>query len=432
MARDTRPLRVLYVCGVGPFSGSARSLFESLRAMPEGEVAPCFLAVDGTALDVFRKITDDIVVTGGLARFDNTHYSHYRGARWLVVLRELSHLPSTLTALREVRRRWPDLDLIHVNEYTEIIPALLAKRFLGVPVVVHARALNRVAPHSRRARWLAERLRHDVDAVIAIDENVRATLPADVHVDVIHNSFAAVVATPDLAMERRLSLLRPESLKVGFVGNLHRSKGILELIDAARLVQESGRDVEYLIVGGATRGERGPRAWALAQLGLLQDVQQEVRERVERYGLRDRVHLLGPTTDIQRIYQRMDVLCFASHFDAPGRPIFEAAFSGVPCIAAVSAPRPDTLVPGETGLTVPARDPAALADAIRYFADRRDEVARMGAAARALAHRNYDPATNARRVLDVYRRVLGRTASSVLDQPTRDGGRPSVRSAGAR
>ena len=51
----------------------------------------------------------------------------------------------------------------------------------------------------------------------------------------------------------------------------------------------------------------------------------------------------------------------------------------MPSIVAVTNPRPDTLVPGETGLAVPGKDVRALANALMYCADRREEVKRMGA-----------------------------------------------------
>ena len=91
--------------------------------------------------------------------------------------------------------------------------------------------------------------------------------------------------------------------------------------------------------------------------------------------------------------------------------MFEAAFSGVPSIVCVDKPRPDTLVPGETGLAVPARDPRALAQALIHFADDRTEVSRMGASARALAQSNFVPADNARKLLSLYERVVAAQGS---------------------
>lgn len=109
---------------------------------------------------------------------------------------------------------------------------------------------------------------------------------------------------------------------------------------------------------------------------------------------------------IKGIYDAIDVLCFPSHLDAPGRPVFEAAFSGVPSIVAAKRPHPDTLVPGETGLCVPARDALALAVAIERLYSDRSLLARMGEAARALAQKNFDIRTNAADMIMLYRQLV--------------------------
>lgn len=404
-------LRVLYIDGVGPFGGSSRSLFEMVRILADGAVEPLFVAARGTALDFYGQVAKDIEATRGLTRFDNTRYSHYRGVRWLVLLREIFHIPYMVAALIRARRKWRKVDLIHVNEVTEIIPALLAKWMFRAPLVVHVRSLQRVDERSVRSRWVNAMLHRNADAVVAINENTRATLPADMPVDVIQNSFTAKRAKhSDPAMLKKLDALRPTSLKVGFVGNLHHSKGLFDLVNAAVLTRAAKRDVEYVIVGGVTKPDTGLKAWALARAGLAQDVQAELVSRIQECGLEDDFHLLGATTDIQCVYERLDVICFPSHYDAPGRPVFEAAFSAVPSIVSVDKPLADTLVDGETGIAIPAHAPEKLAQAIMHFADDRNEVARMGKNAKALADSNFDPASNARKLLAVYNRVAGRSA----------------------
>ncbi|HTO27637.1 MAG TPA: glycosyltransferase, partial [Devosia sp.] len=111
------------------------------------------------------------------------------------------------------------------------------------------------------------------------------------------------------------------------------------------------------------------------------------------------------TQRISEAYGLMDVLCFPSHFDAPGRPVFEAAFAGKPSIVCLSDPKPDTLIDGVTGLAIPARDPVALADAIERLY-RNPELARsMGEAAAEMAHRTFDPQKNAADLLALYRGI---------------------------
>jgi glycosyltransferase involved in cell wall biosynthesis len=412
-AEPARPLRVLYVDGVGPFGGASRSLFEVVRALPPGTVKPLFLAADGSALEFYRQLTDEFVITRGLTRFDNTRYSHYRGVRWLVVLRELYHIPFMLRAVREAKRRWGAVDVIHANEITEIIPLLLVAKAFGAPSLVHVRSMQRRDDQSWRSRWLRRQLREKVSGIIAIDENVRSTLPADVDVTVIHNSFTPAKApNPDEAFIARLDKLRPDALKVGFIGNLHHGKGLMDLLEAAKILTDQGRDVEFIIIGGETRQDSGLKARLLRMLGLAQNVQEHLTQRIAELGVGDRFHLFGSTKDIQRVYERLDVLCFPSHFDAAGRPVFEAAYSGVPSIASISDPRPDTLDHGETGLAIPAKNPQKLAEAILHFADNRDEVRRMGENARQLAHRNFDPAANSRQLLSLYMKLASQGLQS--------------------
>jgi len=411
-------MNALYLDGVGPFGGASRSLFEAVRALRELGVNPYFVATEGSALQFYRQVAVDLVSTRGLTRFDNTHYSHYKGLRWLILLREAFHLPFTIVVLWRAKRKWGGrIDVIHVNEVTEIIPGLVARRLFRVPLVVHVRSPQRTESGFRRTRWLHRQLERSVDAVIAIDETTRATLPERLGVDVIHNSFTAKRATEnDSGLLARLSTLRPHSLKVGFVGNLHVSKGLFDLLQAAKILNDEGADVEFLIVGGHTRISSGVRGWALRRAGLNQDIHGELASKIQEYALRDRFHLLGATTDIQCVYERLDVIAFPSHFDAPGRPVFEAAFSGVPCVACVSRPTPDTLVHGETGLAVPAHNARALADAIRHFESNRAEVTRMGQNARRLANENFDPQRNAKQIYAVYDRVVQRQRTETSKQ----------------
>lgn len=402
-----RPLRVLYLHMIGPFGGASRSLFEAIRAFPPGTVLPHFVTQRGSVTGFFSRM-GEVIESRGMSQFDNTRYSHYRGMRWLVVLRELAYLPCTVVALRSARRRWGDVDLIHLNEFTGLVPLWIARRIFGAPAVVHVRSVANDDTHSWRTRWVNRMLRREARVVIAIDENVRSSLPADLPVEVIHNAFApSEAASADEAFERRLRALRPESFKVGFVGNLLLVKGILDLVEAARITRDRGLDVEFIIVGDDVQPSRGLKARVFKALELAQNMRTEVEAALDRYALRDRVLLAGFTAEISRAYRHMDVLCFPSHYDAPGRPIFEAAFFGVPSIVAVRDPRADTLIHGETGLAIAPRAADQLAAAIERMATDRHETRRMGEAARRMAERNFSVQHNASRLLQIYQRVVG-------------------------
>lgn len=400
-------MNVLYIDGVGPFGGASRSLFEAARALQNKGVKSYFVAARGTALEFYGQVAEELIATRGLTRFDNTHYSHYHGLRWLVLIREIFYLPYMLFSIKKAHGLWhKKIDIIHVNEITEIIPGLFAKMLFKVPMVVHVRSPQWANQRSLRSRLINGMLKTSADAVIAINSTTRVTMPADMRIDIIQNSFTPKRSPEsDPTMLKKLEMLGASSLKIGFVGNIQVSKGILELVEAARLLNEQNADVEFVIIGGHTRVDKGVVGWVLRKAGLVQDVVQEVGRRIKEYRLEKIFHLLGATSDIQCVYERLDVIVFPSHFDAPGRPVFEAAFSAVPSIVCVSKPLPDTLVHNVTGLAIPSRDPVALLEAIQYFERNRGEVRRMGQQAQKLAIENFEPIRNADRLFDVYKRV---------------------------
>jgi glycosyltransferase involved in cell wall biosynthesis len=407
--REERIMRVLYIHMTGAFAGGCRSLYEVVRAIPPGEVEPLFIAPRGSVHGFLSRLGEAIEARG-LSQFDNTRYGYYRGMRWLVAIREFAFVPSTIVALFRAYKRWKTVDLIHINEITGVLPWLIASRLFKAPVVVHVRSVVRDDSRSFRTRWINRLLRNKADAIIAIDETVRASLPPELPVDVIHNAFSldsADIANSTFAAKL---YLRPASFKVGFVGNLLRVKGIFEMIEAARLTRDQGLDVEFIVVGADAGRSNTLRSRILNKLRLGQDVGTEVRAKIAAYGLGDHVHMVGFMANIAQAYACMDVVCFPSYYDAPGRPIFEAAFLKIPSIAAVRKPLADTLVDGVTGLAIPPYDAEALAKAITTVATDRDLTVRMGAAAYQMAISNFQAEQNAAKLLKVYKRLMGRSA----------------------
>ncbi|WP_186766989.1 glycosyltransferase family 4 protein [Devosia ginsengisoli] len=396
-------LRILHLHTIGAFGGASRSLFEALRALPLGIVQSHFVTQKGTVVPFFSQI-GPVIAARGISQFDHTRYGRYRRLRWLVLLREIAFLPATVLALLRARKAWGDVDLIHANEVTAIVPLLLARWLFRAPVIVHVRSVMQKDGRGLRSALL-RRLLDSAAAVVAIDETVRASLPAVLDVDVVHNGFLPKVAEQTNAAIAALPL-RGSSFKVGFVGNLLRVKGVAELIEAARQLQARAVDVEFILVGDDARPSKGLKARILKRLGLAQDMRAEIEAEIAAHDLGKNVHLVGFQSDIASVYRSFDVLCFPSHYDAPGRPIFEAAFSEVPSIVALTAPLADTLVDGVTGIAIHPRDAGQLANAIALLAEDRAYSARLGIAAGELARSNFDISANAQHLLAIYRRVL--------------------------
>ncbi len=109
---------------------------------------------------------------------------------------------------------------------------------------------------------------------------------------------------------------------------------------------------------------------------------------------------------MSRLLRCADLLALPTLADNLALVILEAAATGLPCVAFDAGGTREVVVDGETGVLVPVRDDAALGRAIESFAADPSRRAAMGAAARALAVREFDDAVVAARYEDVYRRLL--------------------------
>ena len=405
----SEPIRVLVLHASPVFGGMSKSLIEVLTAIPAQVLAVTVLCPEGGAAERFRKCGMEVLKVAGLSQFDDSRIGFYRGLRWVVLLRELALLPPTLWALWRLRRR--HFDLIHANDLSLAPIAALAKRWLKVSLIMHARSVQRAAAPSpdRRTKWLFDIVRRHADIVVPIDETVRRSLPADLRCKVIHNTMSLRASEMGAAPAERL--------RVGFVGNFLRFKGLYEFLQAARICRDKGLPVEFVVAGDNTRAVTGLRSWIIGRLGLGHDLGAEVQEYVHSVGLERTVRFTGFVDDVAKIYSNIDVLCFPTHLDAVGRPVLEAAFFGVPSIVAIREPLPDTIVHGETGLCIDAPRPEQIATAIEYLQRNPAERQRLGKGAKALARRSFDREENAAEMLAVYQDLARRSAARKPKDP---------------
>ena len=392
-------LRVLYLHPFGAYGGATKSLAEMVAAMPAKGMQGLVLAPPGVAARSLTAAGLEVLPVRGIAQWDDTRFGHYRGLRWLILLRELGYWPGTLLALRRAARRGP-FDLIHCNEVTALLAGVLAKRLLHAPLLVHVRSLQRGDAGGRISGWLRRLLRTRADAVVAIDEAVRRTLPADLAVHVIHNGMNVPAEVPPREPVGTFS--------VGIDGVLHRSKGVYELLEATRLLRDRAVKIRVLVVGENVHRLSGLRGWLLRKLDFARDVRGELEAYVTKHGLNDVVEFTGFVPDIRPIYGRTDAVCFPSHLDAPGRPVFEAALFGLPTIVAMQNPTRDVIVHGETGLCIDHPTSAAIADAIQALALDRPQARRMGEQARRMALDRFESRVCAAKMLALYREVCAR------------------------
>jgi glycosyltransferase involved in cell wall biosynthesis len=249
---------------------------------------------------------------------------------------------------------------------------------VGIPSVAVYQLPN--APANRRQRLLKKLTALRTTAHVAVGERTAREVEAIIglrrgRVGTIHNGV------PDVPLPQRRRRA-DGALRIGAVGRLAPQKGFDILLRALPLVPAA----ELVLVGG---GEE--------HAGL--------HDLAKTIGVLDRVSFLGWVDEPRRLLPSFDVFVLPSRFEGFPLAVLEAQLARVPVIAADVGSVPEAVVDGQTGVLVPATDPAALATALKGLASDPERRRRLGDAGRALVLERYTAAHMARRFEQLYQQV---------------------------
>jgi D-inositol-3-phosphate glycosyltransferase len=291
-----------------------------------------------------------------------------------------------------------DYDVVCCVDYRATgMAALLARRVTGRPVVCQAQTTGVLSgdPLLKRAgigatgtiaRMIKGPIRaayRGADAFACISRDIeRETLACGVPRDRVWYLPNAIDMTHFRPAEpgerdrlRRDLGLPAERAVCLFVGRLSREKGVMELLEAWRLLQPS--DALLVLAGPDMTGH----AWDAGAPG---------RAFVERHGLAETVRFAGPLADVAPMIKAADLLAQPSHFEALGLSAIEALACGVPLVASAVGGLLDFVVDGVNGRLCPPLDPRALAACLGPLLSDAHARARLAARARESVLHDYD------------------------------------------
>lgn len=156
----------------------------------------------------------------------------------------------------------------------------------------------------------------------------------------------------------------------------------------------------------AVVNDRLPANWVLLCAGRDDGIGSDLQDMVEELGLTQRVHWLGSVKDIPSLLAAGDVALLASHEEGFSNAVIEYMASGLPAIVTDVGGNAEAIEHGKTGLVVPAKDSAAMADAILQLALNPAMRQEMGAAARTIATQRYSLDACVVSYANLYREIL--------------------------
>ena len=180
-----------------------------------------------------------------------------------------------------------------------------------------------------------------------------------------------------------------------FVGRMLRDKGVVDLVEAARLLKRQGVALTVRLVGGT---DANPAS-----------IPQATLDGWRREGV---VEVAGPSTDVVGECIRAHIAVLLSYREGLPKALLEAAACGRPMVATDVPGCREICREGETGFLVPPRNSGAAADALAHLAADPALRARLGRAGRALVEREFSDAKVAAQTTALYARLLDSRVAS--------------------
>lgn len=382
-----RQLRIFYTVNRMDVGGSQTHLLQVLRLLERRRFEPmlCCLTGKGALLET-AKATGATVISAGLGG-----------------LKSPAALAAVLRLARFMRRE--RVDVVHNYLLRANVVGTLAARLARVPVVLtskrgcHARRGLELAG-ARLSNRLADCVTANADAVrtfvhdnegCPLDKMV--VIPSGIDTD----RFAPL---PPADYKARLGLAADRRV-VGIVTRMRVRKGVEEFLRAMALVRARVPQACAVVVGEVALGE--PLA------GLVREL-----------GLDDHLHLVGPRNDMPEVLSAFDLFVLSSHDEGMSNAILEAMAMERPVVATAVGGTGEVVQSGRTGLLVPPKDPAALADAmVHLLTAPGGTAAAWGAAGRAAVVERFSARAMVRQMEDLYThlrqaRGLGHLAGAPL------------------
>lgn len=247
-------------------------------------------------------------------------------------------------------------DIVHLNSSKAAALGALAARLCGIRKIVftvhgwpfkeHRNVLWRLFAYS--VSWITAVMSHSVIVVSKADEASGKRMPL-----VAHKMFYIPIGIEPPAFLMRDEALELFSKKYGFtksifsivtIAELTSNKGISYAIEAVALLEKSGINVHYFIIGS---GEKRAHL--------------EVSAR--NLNVADRVHFLGFVENAAWYLKAFDIFLLPSIKEGMPYVLLEAAAAGLPIIT-TTVVNPDVVDRYENIRTVPPANTEAIANAI--------------------------------------------------------------------
>jgi glycosyltransferase involved in cell wall biosynthesis len=308
-------------------------------------------------------------------------------------------------------------DVVHANFFMSGMVARHLKQVLGIPYVITFHALGQVRRLAQGAADAFPLARLRIEATLIREaDRIIAECPQDrFDMEQLYGAPPGRIAIapcgfdprelwplPAARARARLGLAQHKFIVLQ-LGRIVPRKGIDNVIEALSILRrQHAVDAQLLVVGGEAEQHADAAAPEL----------QRLRALAARLGVVDHVLFTGRKgrSELRYYYSAADAFVTTPWYEPFGITPVEAMACARPVIGSDVGGIKSTVVDGDTGFLVPARDPEALARQLAVLHDNPALARRMGILGRRRACRFYTWRTVAEQAVAIYAAALADAA----------------------
>ena len=284
------------------------------------------------------------------------------------------------------------IDIVHTHTTHAMVDACLCKLTLPRLKVVHTFHFGNYPHQERNILWMEAISARVVDRLVAVSEVQRRQIQSvfrlrDRRISTVWNGVHRVEGNGDPTLRRQAG--GDDIVFVGTLANLIEQKGLSDLLQVARRLQDTHPNVRFMIAGeGPLRPE-------------LERLQREL-------GLENTVVFAGWLSNAaSRVLPTVDIYFQPSLWEAMSIAILEAMAAGKPVIATRVGEAPFMISDGEDGVLVEPRDVEGMECAIAKLVDDPGLRHRLGKAAARKAAEKFSVDRMTRAYEEIYLDMMG-------------------------
>lgn len=210
-------------------------------------------------------------------------------------------------------------------------------------------------------------------------------------IEIIPNGFDLVKFCPDksarLALRQELRL-SPTTPLIGLIARFDPLKDHQNFIQAVATLHATLPEVHFVLCGDG-----------------INSANEELGRWIAEIGGKGKVHLLGRREDLPWINAGLDIATLSSFSEGFPNVLGEAMACGVPCVATNAGD--SAVIIGDTGIIVPPKNPAALAQGwLKLLSMSPEDREQLGFAARHRVEANFSLPAVVARYESLYQKLL--------------------------